>query len=226
MTSYRPFAHRRIAGLLFSTVLVAVATISLSAPLRAQQTAQDGERVAPEFRAGQWGAQFTATSGFAGAGVLRFRSPQTAWTLDGTVAISTNTRSNSPIIYQTGDMSAASVSTRLGLRRYAAPHGPIRSFYGGGIHAGVGRSSTEQRNIMDSPSVTQTTSGYNAGAFGEVGASYFVTSHLALGARGAGTVGFERSNRETKGSGSAQKQSSNGVNLRLGSVLLDVTLFF
>ena len=225
MTACRPFP-RSVASLLFGTVLAAMATVvATAAPLSAQQTSAEEERSAPEFRAGQWGAQFTATSGFAGAGVLRFRSPRTAWLLDATAAVSNTNSSAGSVASQVGDHSAASVATRLGLRRYGAPRGVIRSFYGGGVQASVTRTSSEVRQVIGLPSVKQTASSYKVGAFGELGASYFVTSQLALGARGVGTVGYDRTKLESQRSPTLET-SSDGMFLQLGSVQLQVTLFF
>lgn len=226
MTNYRLSTRHSVARLVLNTLLVAVATAVLAMPLRAQQAEGDGERVAPDFRVGQWGAQFIASSNFVGAGVLRFRSPQTAWTLDGTVAISTSSNSQQSPSFRVGDFSSASASTRLGLRRYGEPHGPIRSFYGAGVHAGFGRTSSEAAQLVGYPPLKQTMTFYRAGAFGEVGASYFVTSHLALGARGVGMAGYNRHELDTKGGTVNVSQSSDGVYLNVGPLELQVTLFF
>lgn len=224
--THRPSTRRPAAGLLLTAVLAAMAIVTLAAPLSAQQTDGDGERVAPDFRVGQWGAQFTASSNFVGAGVLLFRSPQTAWTLDGTIAVSTSSSTAQNLSFRVDDFSNASADMRLGLRRYGVPHGPIRSFHGAGMQAGFGRTSRETLQLVGMPAAKQTVLSYRVGAFGEVGASYFITNHLALGARGVGSAGYKRSDHDTKGDASPAKQSSDGVFLNVGPIELQVSLFF
>lgn len=216
--------HSRIR---ISLVVLAAALCGAAAPdapLAAQAAPDADGRSAPEFHTGQWAAQFDGGSGLFGAGVLRFRSPNTAWTLDAATAVELNSIDSR--MGGTSGSSSANVSTRIGLRRYHTPHGAIRAFHGVGLTGSLGRTSSEHDSGSSVDAIEQTTSSVRLGAFAELGASYFVTSHLALGARGVATAGYQRGSTELSVGTSNDDRTENGAFLQLGSVLFQVTLLF
>lgn len=123
------------------------------------------------FRAGQWGAEFAVNDGTVGLGVLRFRSPRKAWLIDASVGASWSD-AESPF---GGDQSGSSglVRVRTGPRRYR----PIAT----GSAAYLGMGLTGSYDWVSSGDYRSQR--WDAGAFGELGAVYFVTRRLSLGAR-------------------------------------------
>lgn len=123
------------------------------------------------FRAGQWGAEFAINNGTVGLGVLRFRSARKAWLVDAAVDASW---SDSESLFG-GAESGRSVFVRLrtGPRRYR----PIAT--GSAAHAGMGLTGAYAWAVDGD--LRQRT--WQAGVFGELGAVYFVTRRLSLGAQ-------------------------------------------
>lgn len=158
--------------------LAIVASLLLAQQLSGQESQQPPNAVQPApaadslpFRTGQWGAEFAINDGTIGLGVLRFRSPRKAWLLDASVGAAW-AESESPNL---GEYRSSNVSVRLraGPRRYR----PIAN--GSAAYAGMGLTG----------SYAWATSGDNrarfwdAGVLGELGAVYFVTRRLSLGAQ-------------------------------------------
>lgn len=227
-----PSSPSSLRNTLVSAALALAAAAALASPLAAQQSDESGGdgRGAPVFRAAQWGAQFTVSSGFYGAGVLRFRSPNTAWTLDGTASVGMNS-----VEFEgsdSRDLSGASASVQAGLRRYDAPHGAIRTFRGAGLLAGLSRDRLWGEGSPGVPGQEQKTSGYRAGAFAELGANYFVTPHLALGARGVATATYSRTKATIQSAIfppatlPPTRVTTSSTSLGLGSVQFQVMLLF
>jgi len=113
----------------------------------------------------RWGAE-VSFGGASGVALLRFRSPAHAWVLAADASFAQ--RSGLP-----GDESEQSwnVGTRLGLRRYAGDTLRFRPLAGAGVVGRVGRFSGDFRS-------------WQAGLYGEFGATYFFTRHVSLGAVG------------------------------------------
>lgn len=136
------------------------------------------------FRAGQWGAEFAINDGTVGLGVLRFRSQRKAWLVDAGIGASWS-ETESPFV---GEQSGRSVFVRLraGPRRYH-PLAAGSAAYGGmglsGAYAWAAYGDVRARS-------------WEASAFGEIGAVYFVTRRLSLGAQIELTATFS-STRET-----------------------------
>jgi hypothetical protein len=149
------------------TILVVALTAAAAAPtVHAQQVA---DPVMP--RAGSWGAEAVFGSG-VGANVLRFSSSTAAWLAGLTFNVT----------HQTDDLSALPGATdqsgwlgfgdaRLGRRWWRGERGErIRPLTGLGVLGGVSSGTGIQS--------------WNAGGYGELGASYFVSPHVSLGATG------------------------------------------
>jgi hypothetical protein len=148
-------------------VTILLLALTAAAPtMRAQQAA---DPVMP--RVGSWGAEAVFGSG-VGANVLRFSSSTAAW-LAGM---------GFSAIYQTDELSAPPGGldqsgwlgfgdARLGRRWWRGERGErIRPLTGLGVLGGLSRNPGYQS--------------WNAGGYGELGASYFVSPHVSLGATG------------------------------------------
>ncbi len=157
---------------LASLLLVA----SLVMPRHATAQEQPAPTAAPSvgvdslpFRRGQWGAEFGIDDGTVGLGVLRFRSTRTAWQLNAHMAADWS-KSTTPF---QGSETHVFVNLRAGPRKYRPLVQGVAAYVGTGLIGGYSwseRSDSWRR-------------GWNAGVFGELGAAYFVTRRLSLGAR-------------------------------------------
>lgn len=150
------------------------------------QDSTTGSDATPPFRRGQWAAQFSAGSGFASLGFLKFRSPSRALVLDVRLSGSHSEGSSTDSAGSrfTGLSSDADFDVRFGWRRYRAVDTKVASHFTFGLSAGLdhraGRSSTSA--FEDN--------GWSAGVFADVGGSYLVTPRFGLGARGAVTLTY------------------------------------
>jgi hypothetical protein len=147
------------------TVLV-LALLGAAPTMHAQQAA---DPVMP--RAGSWGAEAVMGDGF-GANLLRFSSPTAAWLAGLSFAA----------IHQTDNFSDfPGGENQSGWLGYGNAHLGRRWWRGGSGErlrplAGVGALGALYRNPGSRS--------WNAGAYGELGASYFFSPHVSLGATG------------------------------------------
>src|SRR4051812_10720680 len=116
---------------------------------------------------GTWGAE--ASSGPI-ASLLKFRSPTFAWLLGASALYSKQTTDmRNPVtgvtVTTTDDVSAEAL--RLGVRRYAQGSGSVRPFSTLAVLAGYDKTSLSH--------------GFTYGGAGELGATYFFSSHASLG---------------------------------------------
>jgi hypothetical protein len=150
------------------------------------------------FHKGQWAAQFVVGTDFVSAGVLHFRSPKSAWLLDGRFGYGySESHFDGDTLYpSTSDtQNAGSVSLRFGLRNYK-PLGNSTQFFttfGALVGGGGGK-------------VRGTFSGndwfWAVGAFGELGANYMITPHIGFGAAAGLQVTYRQSGTERATNGS------------------------
>ena len=124
-------------------------------------------------RAGAWAAEAPAFS--TGGSLLRFTSPHSAWLLG--VDVSTDHQGRSASGLDPGaDDKRFYLRTQLGHRWYSnvvgTGDGHLRTTYGLGLTGSVNRYSTPN----------QYDHAWNAGGYGEFGATWFFTRHLSLGA--------------------------------------------
>jgi hypothetical protein len=124
------------------------------------------------FRRGQWGAEFSVDDGTFGIGVLRFRSAQTAWLLDGSVAAEWSEAEYPGDSSRTG--RTFFVNVRSGPRWYRPLAASAAGYFGVGLTGSYAWMEREDTSWWEM---------WGAGVFGELGAAYFVTRHLSLGAR-------------------------------------------
>jgi hypothetical protein len=122
-------------------------------------------------RAGSWGAEAVFGSG-VGANVLRFSSPTSAWLAGLTFSVTHQTEDFTGFTGGTGQSGWLGFGdARLGRRWWSGDRGErIRPLTGLGVLGGVSSNENFQS--------------WNAGAYGELGATYFVSPHVSLGATG------------------------------------------
>jgi hypothetical protein len=148
-------------------VLATTAFLLLPWCLPAQEAVGGG----PGPRAGVWAAELGAGQGLS-ATLLRFRSPRTAWLLglDGFFAQSRQEATDPFTGTSTETVTQVSLVASLGVRRYRPTQTALRPFTSIGLLGAITRFDGAR--------------GWDAGAFGELGASYFFSQHLSLGAAG------------------------------------------
>jgi hypothetical protein len=192
-----------------------LALLLLSVP--AALSAQDAD-VLP-FRAGQWGAEFIASGGFNGAGVLRFLAPGRALVLEGAA-------SRSEIDYQRAtDRTLTGIQLRLGHRWYRPAHARVVQSLTIGV-SGQRSSERYDENLEVGELSARATSG---GAFAEVGAAWMVAPQLSLGASWGGALQYVRSTSVIRPvPAPAQTETVRGrqLNATIGQLGLRVSLFF
>jgi len=159
--------------------------------------AQDSSSTnATPFRRGQWAAQFQAGTAFGSLGFIKFRSPTHALVLDVHVggAHSEDLRTDSTGDHFGGLNSNASAQVRFGWRRYSGDGtaAKVVSHYSLGALAGLFHSATRF------PTSSQQSNGWTAGAFGDIGGTYLVTSKFGIGALATASLFYQ--NGVTKGS--------------------------
>jgi hypothetical protein len=168
-----------------------------------------GRRV---FHSGQWGVDFNIGSGFVGAGVIHFRSPTRALVLNLSGGLSTSTSATGNSI--SGNVVQANVS--LGARRYH-PFAPRLYFYrtlgieGNYRHSFIGGATDLTEND------------WSGGLFGEVGAGWLVTPHLAVGATWRFSADYGGGEVRQPG---VLTGKSHGFSFTLGEVRLTGQLYF
>lgn len=163
--------------LTFVSLLVVASLVSIR-PVTGQETERPNADQPPAagvdslpFRPGQWGAEFAVDDGTVGLGVLRFRSPRKAWLLD--ASVSASWFETEAIFRETESGRSVFVNLRTGPRSYR----PLAT----GSAAYVGTGLTGAYGWIADGNFRQRT--WQAGVFGELGAVYFVTRRLSLGAR-------------------------------------------
>lgn len=164
------------------------------------------------FRRGQWAAQLYAFSS-QGFGVLRFRSPSSAWLLDGAVQVE-------DVQATQGDRTNASASLRVGSRAYRPVAPKVVRYLGVGVIGSYWGFHNE------SATTGIVYRGWNAGGglYAEVGADYLITSHLGLGAS-ANINAQVRGGRIDNGSGNGET-GDFGWSVGAGALRVLGTIYF
>ena len=134
----------------------------------AQQVAADSM---PD--AGTWGAEINVGSGATGANLIRFQSRKLALVLGADFSVDhTKVEQNVPLVGTlTSKTTQTAVGARLGVRTYRESGSEkLRPLFGFGVRSGYGKSGAYTN--------------WTAGAYGELGATYFLTPHVSLGGSG------------------------------------------
>jgi hypothetical protein len=150
----------------FSSVALAAALL-LPATLHAQRNASS----AP-FRSGQWGAEFSASNDFQSLGMMRFFSPRRALAFDAQLENASTSVDGSD-----AETSNSTYGLSVGYRMYRNVTTGVVGHLTGGL-----RVNSNSTKITSGAGATTENSTRGYGPFAEVGASYFITPHLSLGA--------------------------------------------
>jgi hypothetical protein len=166
------------AASLFAAVLVAIPAFAQPYP------PTTGDSL--PFRTGQWGAQFTASSEHRNVGLLRFRSPRTAWVFTADVSLnagdSEGTENNTQETTDESDKSRrGAVSVRTGYRRYKPVAMHAGSFFTVGVLGGAMRAKTNRDLSYGDGTDVGRSASWNLGVFGELGATYLIIPNVSLG---------------------------------------------
>lgn len=173
------------------------------------------------FRARQWGAEFSASSGFGSAGLLRFHTSRRALLLDAGGTITRQSKSDAA----RADNSAAA-RLRIGERFYRPVARRVVQF----ATVGVGASHDDATTSVPTFTGTmgeQTQRQWATGVFGGVGAAWMVTPALSLGATYEAELNYVSSTTEVRRiAGDDLNAKQHSVVAHVGDVALRVTLFF
>jgi len=193
--------------------LLAVSTPSLFAQ-------QGAPADSSPFKSGQWALQFGGGANFGSLGALKFTSARAAWLIDFQVNGSHYHQEYAiaPDSVVEDFSSTASITGRLGRRAYQ-PHSPLASYETVGLLGGFAHNCFGSTYILGS----RCSNGWTAGAFGEVGAIYLVTSHLSLGGAAGLSFAYTRTRNSSPGQRSVSSWSYSGS---LGTLSLNTTLYF
>lgn len=202
---------------MYSRLPLLPAFVVLPVSLFAQDSTENVE-VTP-FRRGQWAAQFSVGSG-ASLGFLKFRSDRRALLLELRVA---GAHSESSVTDTTGSRfaglsSAASVQLRFGWRRYRGGAPKVATHYTIGALAGLDHRLSRNRVSAFGAD------GWTAGFFGDIGATYLITSRLGLGALAGASLTYSSSKTEQQPSNVKGRDWQIGGSAISGSLV--ATLFF
>ncbi|MGB7212612.1 MAG: hypothetical protein WBC97_08285 [Gemmatimonadales bacterium] len=193
------------AAIVLTAGLVALATRSVSAQANDSMP----------FHRGQWAANFTIGSGFAGAGVLHFKSATRALLLDIAGFYSHDNNSNGATSYIP---NAGNITLRFGSRSYRALTGRVYRW----TSIGVFGAYTKQTTVFPL-GTTQISESVNGGIFGNLGATWMVTPHLGLGALWEARLGYSHQTTAATGNPTV---TDNTVSITLDHVALTGQIFF
>jgi hypothetical protein len=191
---YLPLASLLLVACLASTRRV-IGQESPPTPNVAPSTAIDSL----PFRRGQWGAEFGSDDGTVGLGVLRFRSTRTAWQLNASIRADWS-KSSAPF---DGSETHVFVNLHAGPRKYRPLAPAVAAYVGAGLSGGYSLSNRSESWRR----------GWNAGVFGELGAAYFVTRRLSLGARVEASAGHSEFRQASTSFPGVQRDRHFGIGL-------------
>ena len=157
---------------------------------------------------GTWGAEL-GVGGGQSAALLRFRSPTSAILIRGEamwVEISEERLTIDGV--QTQRYTLTSITARFGVRRYQGPGARVRPFSSVGVLAGYAQNPSGP--------------GWTGGAFGDVGATYFFSPHVSLGAAGGLEATFTSSTQQIN----AQSLTRRQIGVRASAVQLLGAVYF
>ncbi|HUF27335.1 MAG TPA: hypothetical protein VMM18_10190 [Gemmatimonadaceae bacterium] len=184
------------AALALPTTLIAQQRPATTQRAAASQPAASA-RAATPFRGGQWGAEFAASDDFQSVGMVRLLSPVRALAFD--VSFATM---SSDVDGSDAEQSASTYGLSLGYRIYRG----VASNVVGSLTAGGLINSASSSNTTGAGATTETTA-RGWGPFAELGASYFITPHLSLGA--AYGLQLVMVNSKTEGPGGTTESSGH-----------------
>jgi hypothetical protein len=149
------------------STLALAAVLTVPATLHAQRNA-----ASMPFRGGQWGAEFSASNNFQSLGMMRFFSARRALAFDAQLQNASTSVDGSE-----AETSSSTYGLSAGYRMYRSVTSGVVGHVTGGL-----RVNSNSTSVTNGAGATTENSTRGYGPFGEIGASYFVTPHLSLGA--------------------------------------------
>lgn len=179
--------------------------------------AQESSLDTAGFRAGQWGVQVGTSGSLMNVGILHFSSPRSAWLLR-VDFFGQFLNGSQTTLGTTSDANERLVEVGLGVgkRFYQAPRHKVRSFQSIGV---AGSYLDQKQNLGGSPFTFST---WSAGPFAEVGAGFWITPNLSLGATATANAGYSHRKNDSP----SNTLSENGWFVSGVNVFLVVGLYF
>lgn len=205
-------------------IILVVTALAASPRSSAAQDAPAGVSSSADslgFRRGQWGAIVGIDGNVAALGVLRFRSPRTAWVLNATAGgVVGETEAEELDAQQDGE--SAGLSARLGLRRYRAIERPVA------VYSGMGLTGSASHVDVSSTGGDELSARlYGAGLYGELGVEYRAARYIALGVRSlADVTGRWGSETRRVPGGTAVRSNRRELGASIGRLEVLASLYF
>ena len=186
---------------------IALALFVTPAILHAQQASPDSMP-----HAGTWGAEVFLGNSGSGASILRFQSPKIALLFGADFSYSHTSDDDGSSGYFGG--TGTFVAARLGLRNYRGSTADrLRPVVGVGVRTSYSKGTSDLQL-------------WGAGAYGELGAMYFLTPHVSVGGTGEVQAGYQQRKQTITSFPDAQrqtiKQNTTTVTASLMRVMLAV----
>ena len=196
-----------------ASVVLFMLALGSTASLAAQS---DSTAKAPTFHPGQWAAQFSVNNGFYGIGVLRHRSPSTAWALNGALHVTHSTQD--PGNYR-GSFNNVFLSVGRRVYRPGAQRvRPFREFGVTGVYAWGSSGASGGYDLK--------TQSYGGGVYGQVGALIFFAPELGLGAAFNVSANYNHQHQEYTGAPLPNSNTSDYFSVDAGRVNLIGAFYF
>jgi len=162
--------------------------------------------------AGTWAAEVFLGNAVSGASVLRFHSPKLALLFGAEFSLSHVGESDG--IPQALSGTTTNVAARLGLRSYrGSSTNRLRPVVGGGLRNSYSKTPNVQL--------------WSAGAYGELGAMYFLTPHISLGGTGELQASYgERKQTIFFASGTSQSTKQDVVTASASLMRVMLAVYF
>lgn len=185
---------------------IALSMFITPAIVHSQQAAPDSMP-----HAGTWGAEVFLGNSGSGASILRFQSSNVALLFGADFSYSHTSDDDGTIGLSS---SGTLVAARLGLRNYRGSTAErLRPVAGVGVRTVYGKGSSDSQT-------------WSAGAYGELGAMYFLMPHISLGGTGEIQASYGKRKQTItsfpNGSSQTLKQNSTTVTASLMRVMLAV----
>jgi hypothetical protein len=198
--------------LIATLVLLPVAAFAQDSTLRGNAT---------PFHKGQWAAQFQAGTAFGSLGFIKFRSPTRALVLDLRIsgAHTEDLQTDSSGTHFGALNSNAGGQVRFGWRRYSGDGigAKVVSHYSLGMLAGFSHNASAVPNVG-----SQQSNGWLTGAFGDIGATYLITSKFGIGVLASASLSYQ--NAVSKSAGTKRRDWTLGGSAVNASLV--ATLYF
>lgn len=176
------------------------------------------------FRAGQWGAEFSLGNGLSSTtqvGVLRFHSARRALVLNVSGQLSRESGD------RPGAQNRSSGHVSLGTRWYRPLTSTVLQSLTVGVRATRGQTVANDIVLPNGASAKNRTTSTGGGVFAELGGNWMVTSQFGLGAAWIADAWYSRHSRHVDGAPPDYVPSlSKQWNASIGGLVLRAGLYF